>query len=357
MNFSKVKKRYIDWKYSIISNPLENIIKRFLSKKKKEKNSDEKIDMLTLIENPNLSFTFIKRNIKKLGKRVWWNRVCDFNPNVPIKYVKKTFKKRNDRYRILPRNINITKDDIEKYPDFDWNNPSISKNINITICEILKYNLSFWYFSKNPNVTIDIVLKYNDKSWDWNSLSKHPNITMQDIVKNIDKPWQWPFVSENPNLTIGMVLAFKDKNWNWKEVSRNCGITENDIQNNPTLPWVWEYISLNVNIGKEFIMKNLEKPFSEKCLLINPSFVLDKTQMTQAKFSYYLSNPSLTYKITEKYRLNFWQWSLIGKNQFYYNENFFRKSLKSDIQKRREAFNFLYQTDISHLTSFYISYN
>ena len=64
---------------------------------------------------------------------------------------------------------------------------------------------------RNLNITMEIIDKYPNKPWDWYEISRNPNITMEFIEKNPNKPWDWEGISRNCNITIEIIEKNIDK--------------------------------------------------------------------------------------------------------------------------------------------------
>ena len=59
--------------------------------------------------------------------------------------------------------------------------------------------------SKKSNLDIpkDIIERYDD--WDYYKLSKNPNITLDYIGANIDENWNFHTLSNHPNMTFEFI--------------------------------------------------------------------------------------------------------------------------------------------------------
>src|SRR5665811_98509 len=120
-------------------------------------------------------------------------------------------------------------------------------------------------FRKNPLVDGDFTFMNMVTSWKGKGCD-----FFHKIPTNYEERKFWSALSINPNLTINDVIKYKNRPLNWSSISANPSITPYDVETYPELPWIWgtesnDYImglSNNPNITEEFILMNLEKPWS-----------------------------------------------------------------------------------------------
>lgn len=103
----------------------------------------------------------------------------------------------------LSNNPNISWEFICKNPDIPWASEWVSSNPNISFA-IVKANLDYqwdWCALSSMLPHEDVLLNFHHDAWDFYGLSFNPDITWVFVDRTRDEAWYWPFLSENPNIT------------------------------------------------------------------------------------------------------------------------------------------------------------
>lgn len=272
-------------------------------------------------------------------------------------------------WRNLAANINITIEDIEKYPEFPWEIKDYARNLNLKMEDVLSRPDVDWYWPEithNPSITWQDVIDNQDKNWDtwWlyakkgftpeifdlltlprytNSILCSPDITWDfvkrfddldessysilsqrkcitiDIIRaNPDLPWDYDNFSDNPTITPKIVEDNPDIPWNFENLTWNNSFTIDYINNNMDKKWNWTAISWKDDITIEFILKNMDKPFCTEALFRNPSLDFEelKELFTPHKVAV-AANPNFTFAMAKDWKFReYWEADWISHNMF-----------------------------------------
>lgn len=118
--------------------------------------------------------------------------------------------------------LEISEENLIKYPELPWN---------------------YYLFSYNPNITWEIILMFpegiNGNPWDKYFILFNKNITFEIIRDNPEgHPWDYSLVSRNSRIvTIQTVLDNPDFPWDFRTLYFNENITLDIINEYNFLPW------------------------------------------------------------------------------------------------------------------------
>jgi len=253
-------------------------------------------------------------------EKLWDYEYIAGNPNTTREYILEHYlgvgelnrEIKLGQYQItqISQNINITAEDVLKYPDLRWNPLCIIKNRNLTLDEVIMLFKSgitllngahikpVQYYSANPRLTWDDVMTRDIDEWDWYSITQHPWVT-ESMLEDKQYPWRVDGFARNPNLTMSMVInngpirwqvydvsmnpgiTWKDivdnpeYLWDWHRVSRNPNITLEILRAHPLIKWDWEVLSYHPNITWDMIIENPDLPWNKRCVSLNPNITWD----------------------------------------------------------------------------------
>lgn len=244
------------------------------------------------------------RILKEYRHLPWDTKSIQSNPNMDMNTVQSINKLWNAQE--VSKNINITKEIIDNYPDHNWD-----------------WNYAL---SRNPSTTWEIIYKFSHVNWDWKLLFendkiplKYINIINKDII-------EWEYVSKSKYITIDFIIKHKRK-LNWYYISNNAVITWDIIQENIDLPWNWEGVSSNSNITLDIIKNNkfYRWYYTYWGIYSNPNITLNYiisivpyNQSLVDVLSWvvmHTSNPTLSMDILNRFPDLNWDWEFISYNQ------------------------------------------
>jgi len=308
-------------------------------------------------------------------KRDWqWS---DLSLRIPYVDIKDNPHLPWDYFRVA-ENITVKFDDVRINKKLQiWG--ALSKNINITIENVLEYPDASWNWellSKNPNMTPAVVRAYPKLPWNTLALCDNPSWTLSDydlsldiwdklshkacwnVVKdNLDKPWNWSYVSKsiditpeflecpyvyweslscNKGITIDIVLANINKPWHWELLSLYLPLTTAILRDNINLPWDWYWLSTNKSITIEIVREfsniswyfvNLSRNIHIDDILTNLHLPWNWDVVSGRVPSWQIirDNPHLS-----------WNWDYISINQFAFEPHIYKMRLcRHYIQKWR----------------------
>ncbi len=143
------------------------------------------------------------------------------------------------------------------------------------------------WLSKNPSITLDMILydiqtnpTYKD-AWKFKYLARV--IPVEELVEHDILPE--PDDLDSPHLTymkINITTLLKTHtrvNYNWDYMTKHPNIKLEDIQAHPELPW--DYTSLMFNPNFEFHHMEIFKPYINKYVFYNLSYVATCEQIMQ----------------------------------------------------------------------------
>lgn len=192
---------------------------------------------ISLAMNPNITFKFVKQNIKTIGY-IWdWFRLSA-HENFTFEQIMSTIRSIDSKGKC----------EWDEYYRWDW-----------------------WGISRNRNVTFQFILQHPEFPWEWsNGVSFNPNVTLQDVINHPDKPWNFEGISRNKSITFQDYLTTHDQfKWNVNCVLRCPKIQFHHIVyllNNKdkykvNCSYIWYYVNENpnikfLNIARYFIDNN-----------------------------------------------------------------------------------------------------
>lgn len=281
----------------------------------------EFIDIKEVVKNPKLPWSR-KGLSKNKGITIDITHLIDKNPE--------TIYPGNETNKWsqtgLSRNLPI--DDILKYPNYDWDDVSLSMNKNLTVEAIARMPHIKWEWHLiSQYINCNEVETSTYQTWDRYGLSLNNTIKSEMFSKRFIMPnaigkWDWDFISasiskkeiyrnpwilehlnikieENPDVEMWMIdqKGLRDQLTRWDLLSQNLPIE--DIINNPQLPWDLTYLSLNrhadLNKLKNFKMSKSKGKWSwvNASQVINMAYIRKNSKSQWSKFG--LSrNPGIT---------------------------------------------------------------
>lgn len=230
-------------------------------------------------------------------------------------------------YEGLSYNLNLTENDLIKYPDGKWNYNSISYNDKISfafvknninhkwnfkeLCENMIVNIqnvidnptfpwNYNFLVFNKNITIKDILNnpqmFNEKSIrnlnSWQNMTlrrklgtlntmeyleqKYKGITLEDFLDNPTFLWNYPYLAEGKFISLNdlikhpEILEFKES----ENLFGYLHITMKDVLDNPNIKWNYKTLSLNSNITFQNVVDNNSLPWDYKNLTKNKNIKL-----------------------------------------------------------------------------------
>lgn len=234
----------------------------------------------------------------------------------------------------ISRHKLITWKHIELFPTFPWDWRSVSMNPNVTwdvICNNPNANWDWTHVSKNPNITLEIVL--NDSylhrfglfaSWNLLELSVHPNMTWE-MINTTNLSWDSYYVSRNPNITWEIVLSNPEYHWNLYNLLSHIDIDYEILISKDFRVSLGKYSKTNANLENIYFLHS-EKPLVTHDLiwckiLKNPGIYIPTSMLStitkDGNFSYYYSNPNITYEFILA-NIENTCWVKLSENKFQY---------------------------------------
>jgi len=272
-------------------------------------------------------------------EKLWdYDRIAS-NPNTTREYILEHYleaAKLNKEIKLghflmiqLSKNMNITIEDVLKYPDLPWCPEFLITNKNFTLGDMFvllesSTILSDWTsdeivyrYSSNPGLTLEVVKAYGEEAWNWYYVTQHPWVT-ESMLKGKHYPWSEEGFLCNPNLTMDFMLNTPNIAWHWVILS-NPGITWEDIINRHCDRLDWWGVSTNPNITLEIVRNNLLEKWNWRALSHHPNItwdmIMDNPDLPWNKRHVSL-NPNITWDIVRDNPEWPWCWESISKNAF-----------------------------------------
>lgn len=137
-------------------------------------------------------------------------------------------------------------------------------------------NRELWKtISGHKTLTLDIVKKNPHRPWNISSISKNISISLDEILSNLDVEWGWDAISDRSDVTLDFVKAHPEINWCFYYLSQNIDLNSiltnpdyawyvynvtarasmDKIREYPLFPWAWNMIISNKKLDMSFLTK------------------------------------------------------------------------------------------------------
>lgn len=251
--------------------------------------------------NPNLILEWIQT----YPNNPWnWSSISFYNKNTTtewLPFLPNNLNRWDVGHFYANLSLNITLDDIHDFPNIPWDWHYVSRNKNITIEWLEKYQDSVKYcwnwkqLSKHPNLTFEWLVQFPDKSWHWGEICRQPEllpewfITFPDLCKSLpmyhcfliewiikypDLPWGWDVISYK-HITLDLLKMFPDKHWTWHSMHHSQNIKLEWLQTFPDNSWNWPMLSCHKNLTLQWLRSFPDKPWNAKSLSRNKNLTYD----------------------------------------------------------------------------------
>lgn len=282
------------------------------------------------------------------------------NSNLPLDFVRSNPEKNWD-FSFLSERKDFGIEDIGRFilhkNTFNWS--VISKNIPLK--DILENKDYPWDNTQVSSRKLDIYIIVDNLSfpWDWKNLSRNLSISITDIITNNNLPWNWSEgVSSRKDILKTevmrrVVVANPEIHWDWNYLS---GFGDPDVVlDNINLGWDWRQFSVNpkLRIRHAIDPKNSKIPYSNTWWYVisitTPVKIIKKYTQYPWDVQGLILNPELTPKFIEEHPdmlwVNIWKVSL---SPFLYEEMFFEQRFNRDLRCRKKQVRRIFEmrTDI-----------
>ncbi len=207
----------------------------------------------------NLEKIIHLKNLTHCPRSIFFNKYYDDNEE-------KTYKNWCDMWSYISSNRNLNMEFIEKYKNnIDYGTLSSNHDIVFSLIENnLLLQIDYVILSRNKNITLAFVKKYTinreaepyqgygyyrnngdriyKSDWDFDYISQYftdieniVNPEYSDLVNKLN----WEKVSWNLNLTFEFIIKNLNLPWSWKHISSNRSISSENILSRQDLPWNW----------------------------------------------------------------------------------------------------------------------
>jgi hypothetical protein len=257
-----------DWRWDFLTVNKDISLEFILKTKNKRRSKNEKGVLLfkwkleLVLDNPNITLEFIKRNIKKFKwcihglSRIVTEEFHDEHPE--LNYV----------WGIggMSNNPNISFEFVKKYPDKDWDYTmhGLSRNPNMNAEFFRRLGIYVSDPSLNPKITIETIDLFKCRiSYQLLSRYVDPDIVdhyLSDGTASTSKNWCFNArgLSLNVKLTHKLVDKYPNKDWDWSSIN----VDFSKMKNIPKNSRIWRELSSNPNVTPEFVSENINRPWN-----------------------------------------------------------------------------------------------
>jgi hypothetical protein len=243
----------------------------------------------------------------------------------------------------LPQCENFTFEWILKEPSYKWNWNSVWSHKNIDINTVLQWGSKFYFssfgFACNRNLKIcHFYLLNMNCILTRKAMSQNSSIRFLDILKNTEIPWDWSSVSLNPNIDLDSLIMLENK-LDFEYLSMNRGTTLEMVKTFPNKKWIPHLLVQYANMTSEELKWYIQ------------------SQNNNDLWFYSSKNPNISYDFIAKNPSLNWDWEMIFENKFLHDDFVYRKTIKKDIEKRRDAISKLFPCKNGFsVVCFYVGY-
>lgn len=341
---NNVTQKYIKWKYSKEGNPLKKILNKY---------NTLQWDWNIVSKNPNIEIEDFKeyKNLNYV-EFLKWNQNVTFNQ--VKEFIKDSTNIRDNDFILFNLSLYIDMETVRKNLNFPWNMCGLAKNSAISLDIIEKLpEISYHYLVYNNSIneklkdipdyglvdnanwsTVENVKKSKLKWTTYLKSSKHAKELLKEFYEkstNEQIRGLW-LASTNRHMSPETIFKYKELMDNGI-FCENPNIDINTIKNNLNIKWDGFHLSSNINLTLEFIKT---KPLSFWCikkLFSNPCLTVEMFDYCEANIRDDICTWCVMGSIwTERLYLD-----NVCMNRFLYDKDVFLKSIRKDIEKRREC--------------------